>query len=419
MITLCKVAIQSLLNRKAPFVLSILSIALSVTLFLAVNVIKDGTKESFSNTVSQADLIVGARGSGLQMLLYTIFHLGSATNNISWQSYEAIKNLPNVEWTIPFSLGDSFHGFRVIATNENFYNHYRYLGNKKIELISGHIPNNIFETVIGSRIAEKEKLKIGDKITLAHGISEQSIFKHEDKPFLVSGIIKETNTPIDRALYITLEGMEAIHIDWKDGIPSVQQKTQENITKEDIQVTQITSFLLRADNRINTLSLMRSINDYKKEPLLAAIPGSILSQFWETIAYAESAFQIILIFVVLIGILGMMISIYTSLESRRREMAILRSIGASAKAIVFLLVMESFIICFLGCLFGLIISYVSVFFLEPIVLNKFGILINHNGFKNLEYIYLLIIISFACLIGIIPALKAYRNSLTDGLSIKI
>ncbi|WGL60163.1 ABC transporter permease [Pigmentibacter sp. JX0631] len=419
MITLFKVAFQSLLNRKTSFVLSILSIALSVTLFLAVNVIKDGTKESFSNTVSQADLIVGARGSGLQLLLYTIFHLGSATNNISWQSYDAIKNLPNVAWTIPFSLGDSFHGFRVIATNENFYNYYRYLGDKKIELISGHMPNNIFETVIGSRVAETEKLKVGDKITLAHGISEQSIFKHDDKPFIVSGIIKETNTSIDRALYITLEGMEAIHIDWKDGIPSRQEKTKENIRKEDIQITQITSFLLRADNRINTLSLMRLINDYKKEPLLAAIPGSILSQFWETIAYAESAFQIILIFVVLIGILGMMISIYTSLESRRRELAILRSIGASAKAIVFLLIMESFIICFLGCLFGLIISYGSIYFLEPIVLNKFGILINHNGFKNFEYVYLLIIISFACLIGIIPALKAYRNSLTDGLSIKI
>ena len=419
MITLFDVAIKSLLNRKTPFILSIASIALSVTLFLAVNVIRDGTKQSFSNTVSQADLIIGARGSGLQLLLYTIFHLGSATNNISWQSYESIKNMPNVEWTIPFSLGDSFHGFRVIATNENFYNHYHYLGDKNIELVSGSIPKNIYDTVIGARVAEVEKLKVGDKVTLAHGITEQSIFKHDDSPFIITGIIKETNTPIDRALYITLEGMEGIHIDWKDGIPSHQKNTKETIKKEDIQVTQITSMLLRADNRINTLSLMRSINDFKKEPLLAAIPGSILSQFWETISYAESAFQIILIFVILIGILGMMISIYTSLESRRREIAILRSIGTSYIAIVALLVMESFIICFFGCILGIFISYISLYFLKPFILNKFGILISQNGLQNFDYIYILIIISFACLIGIIPALKAYRNSLTDGLSIKI
>lgn len=417
MIVLLNVAFKSLLNRKTPFILSIISISLSIILFLGVNRIKEGTKESFANTVSQADLIIGARGSGLQLLLYTIFHLGNATNNISWSSYENIKSNPNIDWVIPFSLGDSYRGYRVIATNENFYAHYRYLGERKIELAAGNIPIDIYGVALGAQVAKQEKLKVGDRIILSHGISQQTIFQHADNPFVVTAVLKETNTPVDRALYITLEGMEAIHIDWQDGIPQHNAKSK-TIKKDDIHISSITSILARADNRINTLSLMRNINEFKKEPLMAVIPGSVLSQLWETVSYAEAAFEVILIFVILIGIFGMMISIYTSLDSRRRELAILRAIGASHKAIIFLLISESFLTCTLGCLLGYIVNFFSLKIINPFILKEFGIIIQQHSMQKFEIFYLLIIVLFACIIGIIPAIKAYKNSLTDGLSIR-
>lgn len=419
MITLFYIAIKSLGNRKVSIFLSMLSIALSVTLFLSVTVIKNGTKESFANTVSQADLIIGARGSGLQLLLYTIFQIGNATNNISWSSYENIKNKPNIEWLIPFSMGDSYRGFRVIATNEQFYAHYRYFGEKKILLKKGNIPKNIYDVAIGAQVAAQENLKIGDRIVLAHGISEQTIFQHDDQPFIVSAILEATNTPVDRALYVTLEGMEAIHINWKDGIPNSGSDVKKNLTKEDIKISQITSILARADNRINTLSLMREINEYKAEPLMAVIPGSVLSQLWSTLSYAEAAFELILLFVILLGILGMMIAIYNSLESRRREIAILRAIGASAKSIIFLLVLESFITSLLGCVLGYLINFIGIKLINPFIVKEFGILIQASRFHFFEFLYLFIFILCACLIGLIPAIKAYKNSLTDGLSIRI
>lgn len=422
MITLLKIAFQSLLNRKMSFILTVFSIALSIMLFLGIDRIKVGAKESFSNTISKTDLIVGSRGSGIQLLLYTLFHMGNATNNISWSSYENIKSNPEVSWTIPISLGDSYNGFRVIASDKNLYEHYQFFGDKKIELLEGKIPNNVFETALGIDVAKKENLKLGDQISLTHGISNgPGIITHNDKPFTVVAILKETTTPLDRAIYITLEGMEAIHIDWSDGAPPLPGKeiTKNQIKKEEIKIAQITSFLLGAQSRISALSLLREINNYKKEPLMAIIPGATLSQLWETISYAEIAFQIISIFVVVVGIIGMMVSIYTSLENRRREIAILRAIGTDYKSIIFLLLSESFIISFFGCIFGYIFFYGFIKIAQPFILNEFGILIPSIILQPNEYIYLIIVIFISCIIGIIPAIKAYKNSLSDGLSIKI
>ena len=422
MIILLKIAFQSLLNRKMTFILTVFSIALSIMLFLGIERIKLGAKESFSNTISKTDLIVGSRGSGIQLLLYTIFHMGNATNNISWSSYESIKNNPEVSWTIPYSLGDSYNGFRVIGTDQNLYEHYRFFGDKKIELSEGNVPNDVFETAIGFEVAKKENLKIGDKISLTHGISDgPGILTHKDKPFTIVAILKETTTPLDRAVYITLEGMEAIHIDWVNGSPALPGKEtpQNQIKKENIQIGQITSFLVGAESRISALGLLREINNFKKEPLMAVIPGAALSQLWETISYAEIAFQIISIFVIMIGIIGMMVSIYTSLENRRRDMSILRAIGASYKSIVFLLISESFIISLFGCFLGYILCCGFIKISQPIILNKFGILIPFLNLQSTEYLYLIIVIAISCIIGIIPAIKAYKNSLSDGLSIKI
>ncbi|APJ04018.1 ABC transporter permease [Silvanigrella aquatica] len=422
MIIHLKIALQSLLNRKMTFLLTIFSIAMSIMLFLGIARIRQGAKESFSNTISKTDLVVGARGSGIQLLLYTVFHMGNATNNISWSSYEEIKNYPEVKWTIPFSLGDSYHGYRVVATDQNLYQHYRFFGDKKIQVAQGDIPDNVFDVALGWEMAKKENLKIGDPIPLTHGISTgPGIIVHKDKPFTVVGILKETGTPLDRAAYITLEGMEAIHIDWTNGAPPIpgNELSTSQIKKENIKVTQLTAFLLGAENRISALGLQRDLNNFKKEPIMAIIPGVALSQLWETVSYAESALQIISVFVVAIGLIGMMVSIYTSLETRRREISILRAVGAGSKAIVFLLISESLIISVFACILGYILCYGAILIARPFILNEFGILIPSISFEVNEFYYLLSVIIFSCIIGLVPAIKAYKNSLHDGLSVRL
>ena len=417
-----KIIFKSILNRKLSFVLTVFSIAISVALFLGVERLRLGIQRSFSNTISQTDLVVGARGSGLQLLLYTVFHIGNATNNISWSTYEHFAKENDVAWTIPFSFGDSYHGFRVVATNEQFYEHYRFLEDKKPELEDGHPSSDVFDVTIGKSLAEKENLHLGDKVTLTHGVSSGvGLINHSDKPFTVVGILKKTGTPLDRSLYITLEGMEAIHIDWQNGAPPLanQRIPAQSIHKKDIQVLQITSFLVGATSRIEALSLQREINDFNKEPLMGVIPGVALSQLWQSVRSIQVSLQIVTFAVLLVGLLGMMVSIFNTLEARRREVAILRAIGASVGTIFVLLISESFILSFIGCVCGILICYMSLIFAQPFILHYFGVHISFVAMQIYEYLYLLILLVFSCFLGMVPAYQAYKNSLSDGLSLRV
>jgi putative ABC transport system permease protein len=227
---------KSFKNRKFTSLLCVLSIALSVTLFLSIERIRNGAREGFTNTISKTDLIVGAKGGPLQLLLYSVFHIGGAVNNIRMETYEELKKSPQVEWSIPFSLGDAYRGHRVIGTDDNFFHHYRFRGDKKVTLSEGRIPTDTFEVGLGSVVAEKYKHKLNDPIVLSHGISAAAIISHDQTPFKIVGIIAPTQTPIDTAVYITLQGMEAMHFGWETGVPGNEVINAERFKKENITI---------------------------------------------------------------------------------------------------------------------------------------------------------------------------------------
>ena len=178
---LLSLAYRSLRNRKLTTILTLLSLALSVSLWVGIEHIRSGARESFSNTISQTDLIVGARGGTLQLLLYTVFHMGSPTANVSYESYDKFRKHPAVLWTIPISLGDSHRGYRVVGTNQDFYRHYRYRQDRQIEFQEGRAPSDVFEAALGSEVAHKLGYKLGDRIVVTHGLASASgIMDHED-----------------------------------------------------------------------------------------------------------------------------------------------------------------------------------------------------------------------------------------------
>ena len=178
-------SLKSFRDRKFVSFLCVLSISLSLSLFLIVEKLRTGIEESFTNSISNADLIVGARSGPLQLLLYSIFHKGSPTNNITFETYQKIDSLPSVAWTIPLSLGDSYKGHRVVATDQNFFQHYQFQGNKKLALTEGKWMENIFDVVLGSRVAQMLNHKLGDSIVLSHGIAEKALLKHDKTPFQI------------------------------------------------------------------------------------------------------------------------------------------------------------------------------------------------------------------------------------------
>jgi putative ABC transport system permease protein len=419
---LLSLAYQSLKNRQLTSALTVLSIALSVALLLAVEQVRVGARESFANTISQTDLIVGARGGPLQLLLYAVFRIGAATNNISFESYEHFRSHPAVAWTIPYSLGDSHRGYRVVGTTDDFYMKYRYRRDRQIEFAAGRIPAGIFDVTVGSDVAADLGYRVGDSVIITHGITHgEGLLRHEDKPFTVAGILKRTATPVDRSLYITLAGMEAIHLDWSEGAPPMpgEEIPTWKIKSAEINIRQITAFLLRAKSRIETLRLQREVNTFENEPLMAIMPGVALSELWRTIGYAEDALRVVSIFVIIVGLLGMLVSLYTSLNERRREMAVLRAVGAGPTKIVLLLVLESGLLSLAGVAVGVALVYALSFVSQPLIERHFGLFMPIQALTVTGCLYLLAVLVAGVLIGFIPAIKAYRNSLADGLTVRL
>lgn len=419
---LLSLAYRSLKNRKLTSILTLLSLALSVSLWVGIEHIRVGARESFSNTISQTDLIVGARGGSLQLLLYTVFHMGSPTANVSYESYDKIKTQPAVLWTIPISLGDSHRGYRVVGTNEDFYRQYRYRQDRRIEFEQGRAPANVFDVALGSEAAQRLGYRLGQRIVITHGLTRsQGILDHDDKPFTLVGILRPTRTPVDRSLYITLEGIEAMHIDWKQGAPPLkgQKVPAERIKKEEIKIEQITAFFLRTKARVQTLALQRQINTFPEEPLMAVIPGVALSELWNGISYGEQVLKVVALFVVIVGLVGMLMALYTSLNERRREIAILRAVGVGPLKIMFLLVVESGLLTLVGSLLGIGLVYILIVLLQPLVEQQFGLYLPVKTLTATEHLYVAGVVLAGLVVGLIPAWKAYRNALSDGLSVRI
>ena len=413
-------ASKSLRNRRFTTILTVTSIALSVTLLLGVERIRKEAKASFTNTISGTDLIVGARTGPVQLLLYSVFRIGNATNNISWESYQEIARNPNVKWTIPISLGDSHHGYRVMGTNADYFEHFRFAGGRRLELSQGRIFNGVFDAVLGADVAQSMNYRLEDPIIIAHGAGKVSFIKHDDKPFTVVGILEKTGTPVDQTVHVRLEGIEAIHIDWKDGAPVPGQSisTQKVLTM-DLSPKVVTAFLVGLKSRIAAFGVQRLVNQYPREPLLAILPGVALQELWDLIGVAEQALLAVSGFVVVVGLCGMLIALMTSLNERRREMAILRSVGAKPMHVFALIVGESALLTVAGIVAGIGLLYGFLIVSQPLILSKYGIFIAVSGISTYEMLLMVIICLAGVVIGIIPGYRIYRYSLADGMTIRI
>ena len=419
---LLRLALASLGNRRFTAWLTVFAIALSVCLLLAVERVRTEARASFANTISGTDLIVGARSGSVNLLLYSVFRIGNATNNIRWDSFEHFADHRQVKWAIPISLGDSHRGYRVMGTSPAYFEHYRYARSQPLQLSSGRaFADHPFEVVLGAEVAKALNYQLDQELVLAHGVATISLVKHDDKPFKVVGILKRTGTPVDRTLHISLAGMEALHVDWQNGMPArgAAKVSAEQARAMDLQPKQITAVMLGLKSKIATFSLQREINEFRGEPLLAILPGVALQELWSLMGTAEKALFVVSLFVVLTGLIGMLTAILTSLNERRREMAILRSVGARPWHIASLLIVEAFALALAGVLLGLLLLYLGIAGAQGYVQANYGLYLPLNLPTRYEWTLLGAILSAALLMGCVPAWRAYRQSLADGLSIRL
>lgn len=414
-----RLAVSSLLSRRITVGLTILALAMSVVLFMGVEKIRNGARTSFTNTISGTDLIVGSRSGSIQLLLYAVFRIGNATNNITWQSYQDIIKRREIAWTIPLSLGDSHRGYRVLGTTQDYFTHYRYRQKQPLQFSAGKTFDDLFDTVLGADVAAKLGYKLGDRIILAHGIGKVSFAKHEEKPFKITGILAKTGTAIDDTVHVSLRAIEALHVDWQSGARKRGPLTPaDQIRKMELTPKAITAVLVGLKSKRSIFKTQRFINTYRQEALSAILPGIALHELWALSDTVETALSFISALVVLTALLGLVTMVLTTLNERRREMAILRSVGASPGTIFGLMTLESLAIIISAILLGLGALYGVLYLLRDHVDAAYGFYIELS-WPNLYEIKLLGAIILAGLItSILPAWRAYRLSLQDGMSIR-
>lgn len=413
---------RSVLNRRGSVLLTVLSIALSVAMLIGVERLRNDARDGFARTVSGTDLIVGARGGQVQLLLYSVFHIGDASNNLSWQSVQHIAALPQVDWVVPLSLGDTHLGYRVVGTTAEYFARFRHGDDRALVFAAGRAfapaPEGIFETVIGAELAARHGYQVGAKIVLSHGSG--GFADHGDKPFTVVGILAPSGTPVDRSVLVSLEGIEAIHVDWQGGapIPGVSIGA-EHVRKFDLTPKTVTAAMVGLKNRVTVFRVQRQINTFADEPLTAILPGATLQELWSLVGVAERALLAVAAVVVVVGLAGLVAVMIAGLGERRRELAILRALGAGPRHVLGLLMLESVTLAVLGILCGLLLVHGLIWMSGGWLTTTYGIYLGIGWPSLSEWGLLGAVLAASVLASLVPAYRAYRYAVADGMTIRM
>jgi len=424
-------AIKSLRNRRATAALTIVSIALAVALLLGVERIRQQAREGFASTVSGTDLIAGARSSPVHLLLFSVFRIGNATNNIRWDSYRDVAQWREVAWTIPLSLGDSHHGFRVLGTTQDYFRHFRFARDRPLELAAGKRFAGPNDAVLGADVAKSLGYRLGQKIVIAHGAGEVEFSLHNDHPFEVVGILARTGTPVDRTVHISLEGLDALHVAAnaeasRDPLEIARQAARQHADEAEHHADAahggphaITAFLVGLKSRGAALTMQRRVNEYAGEPLTAILPGVALLDVWEIASVAERALFAVSILVVVVGLAGMLVALLTSLGERRREMAVLRSVGARPLHVFALILGEAALLTVVGIAAGVAAVTLGLWAGRPWLESHFGLFVDIGWPSAYECALMIAMALAGACIGLLPAYRIYRYSLADGMMIRV
>jgi putative ABC transport system permease protein len=421
-------------NRRFVLSLTALAVALSTFVLLSIARIRTDVQDSFSQAVSGTDLIVGARTSPIELLMYSVFRMGGVSRNIKESSLETIRAHRAVDWVVPLSLGDSHKGHPVVATSPDYFDHFRYGDHRPLEMAQGRRFEQENEAVLGADVAARLGYRLGDKLVLAHGDGALEESDHADHPIVVSGILKPTGTPVDRSIHIGLEAMDDMHggplgamLGIPSGLPGLTSPPPAALMPGESggmpehmghrhANRQVTAALVGLKNRAAVFSVQREVNNFRGEPMMAILPGVVLDELWRVVNSGERALWLVSGLVAVVSLLGLMATILASLDARRRELAILRALGAGPARIGFLLALEGMLVSVIGICVGVAASLLGNHFAAGAVRRLTGVNL-HTGWLTAEQWPLIgAVLACAMLVCLVPGWRAFRLALQDGLT---
>ena len=409
--------IASMRSSLVPSVLVIVALSASMALLLAVDRIQQATKNGFNQSLSGVDLVLGPGGSGLELVLYTVFHLGKPTNNITTETVSDITDDPMVEWAVPIALGDNHRGYRVISTTDEYFDRIKFGGDQPLVFAQGAPFSDLNETVIGSEVAEALGYALDTSIFVTHG--SQMIGKlHDDFSFKITGILESTGTPIDRAVFVSLEGYELVHLGWQNGSKTVSLQNLDinAIPKERLYPKTVTAVYLGLTSKLSLFKFIRAVRDYPEEAISAVIPGVALAELWSIVGIVDSVFQLLNWLIIGISIVGMVTMIITGLDSRTRELTILRALGLSPPKLAGLVLLETIIISLTAVLSAIVLVWFLTVAAADLLNQWAGVRIELTWLAIDELSTIMIIVLAGVCASLIPAGMVYRRSLHKGFS---
>jgi putative ABC transport system permease protein len=423
--SLLTLAARSAWHRRGTLMLVVASIALATFLLLTLERMRTDIRASFSQAVSGTDLVVGARTGPMQLMLYAVFRIGGATNDVRMDSLKEIAQHRAVAWMVPLALGDSHRGYPVLGTTTEYFTRFLYGDRQPLALAEGRAfagtLDGLYEAVIGAEVADALGYRMGQRLTLSHGMTPSPggalSAEHADKPFTVVGILARTGTPVDRTVHVSLQAIEAIHLDWTGGAPLPGVRiAPEQARKFDLEPKRVTAALLGLKSRAAVFVVQRHVAGYEGEPLLAVLPGVALDELWEVVGVGERALLGMSAMVGLVSLAGLVAVVLAGLNERRRELAVLRAVGAGPGHVMGLLAVEGGLVTLIGTLIGALSSTLLVAAAGPWMQSRFGIVLALEPPTPAQWGLMAAVLAAGMLASLVPALRAYRLSLADGLS---
>lgn len=353
--------------------------------------------EQFERNIKDIDLVLGAKGSPLQLILANVYHIDAPTGNISLAAADKIIRNPYIESGIPLAYGDNFHGYRIVGTNESYPNHY------SVELSEGRLWETAFEATIGATVAEKSGLKIGDKFFSAHGLTDGTDV-HDDIAFTVVGVFDRSHSVIDQLLLTNIETIWGVHAEHEDS----------ELSKEELYASrEITAVLLKKRNPMAILTLP---NLLKETNMQVALPAIEINRLNQQFGLGAATLRAIAMLIMALSFASIFISVFENMQARRYELALMRTMGGTPATLYKLLLLEGGLLSIGGVILGLVVSRVGLFVLASAIEDKFQYDLGDLGILETEIYLALGAIFVGLLAAALPAFKTLRMDISKTLS---
>lgn len=412
-----KISWQNILNKKMNSFLCVLLMTLGIAIISLLVILSKQLQEKFSKNISGIDMVVGAKGSPLQLILSSIYQIDSPTGNVYLKDVQEIAQNPLVKEMIPLSMGDNYQGFRIVGTNKKYLEHF------KAKPSQGQLFKKPMECVVGSLAAQNLGLKIGDTFSGSHGLDAEGE-KHDHENYKIVGILEFNNSVVDNLILTDLKSVWKIHE--HSEAPAIEAETtekhehhegeehHEEEENAELDKREITSAIVKFRSPMGMMTMPRNINQNSK--LQAAVPAIEVNRMLELLGIGVEALRILAFVIMLISGISVFVSLYNSLKERKYEMALMLSMGATRTRLFLLLLLEGVILSIIGYLLGILLSRIGLLLISGQLGKKFHFDISQISFQP-EEIYLFAV---ALLVGIlaaaIPSLGIYRLNISRTLA---